>query len=335
MKKVVFFLVFMALTASIFAQKGPPNRHIFIEGEGTEEQVQFFLINFMMEANTLGFTVTERKQDAAFVVKFAVVPDTSYPGTFVLNMGLISNSDQQEVLAFAFFFSDLMEMYEHTQFIFYRATIYIPPNPDGELLDRGWQNKWLYLRTSFNFPITFNAFKPDGLVGGAVYEGTYEDPGDLLPLTNIIMPQPGITIGLEFQFIKFMSLEANFQVSLGNTSTYSFINYAAGTELKFILKGRYLIYQPYGAFTYQLNTSSVFKEYPPMSVGGGMQVAARGGKSGSFFIDVNYMQPLLGDLVKYNDYGVLWQNPDVIYYDRYVIGLGLGYKYGSFDRKRK
>jgi len=290
-----------------------------------------------MEANTLGFTVTEKKQDAAFTLKFVVTPDTSSPGYFVLSMSLISNNDGQEVLAFAFFFTDLMEMYEHTQFIFYRATIFIPPNPDGELLDRGWQNKWLYLRTSFHYPITFNALQPEGLFGGqSLYSGpNLNEEDEITLLSNIIFPQPGVTVGLEFQFFKFMSLEANFQFSLGDTSTYSFFNYVAGSELKFILKGRYLIYQPYGAFTYQFNVSDVFEEYPLMAAGGGMQIAARGGRSGAFFVDLNYMHPL-GDVVKKNEHSPdgFWPNPDVIYYKRYVIGLGLGYKFGFFDRKK-
>jgi len=343
MKKTVFFLCFFALTVSAFTQA---NNLLFIEGTAPrEDQRDFFLNNFTLEARTAGFTVTRTKQEAAHTFNFAVVPNMIWvqgvqrpapPGDsqFVLQIGLTNNKTGEEVLSFSFYFSELIEMFEHTQFIVYRATINIPT---ADVVDRNWQYKWLYLRTSFNYPITFNELQPKGLIGGQgvykVYEGTDDDPGEMSIIDNIIMPQPGITLGLELLLFKFMSLEGNFQVSMGNTQTYSFINWAAGSELKFIIRSKHIMYQPYGAFRYQLNTASIYKDYPVMSFGGGMQVAARGGSSGAIFVDANYMYSW-GDVVRKNWFGDLYPNPELIYYNRYVIGLGLGYKYGSFNRKR-
>jgi len=347
MKKIAFILGFLILAVSLFAQAAD-NSRLFIEGTADREDHQeFFLTNFNVEARSSGFIVTATKQEAAHTLGFTVTPNMvmvqgvqrrAPPGEsqFVLNITLLNNRRNEIISSLDFYFSDLMEVYEYTQLLFIRATAPIPSTrggiASGGAVDRDWQNKWVYFRTSFDYPITFNALQPKGLIGGqAVYEGTYELPGEISILENIVFPQPGVTLGLEVQFLNFMSAEGNFQISMGNTDTYSFINWITGAALKFALKSQYLMYQPYGAIAYQLNTSSVFTEYPSLSVGGGMQIGARAGKEGSIFVDVNYMYPL-GDMVKLNKYDKLFPNPDVIYYNRYVIGLAIGYKYGSFDR---
>ena len=353
MKKTLLFIVLLFSAVLSFAQS-IPNNFLFIEGIAeNDDHREFFLTNFAIEANTFGYTVTKTKQEAAYTFRFSVVPNTvvidgvqrpAPPGDnqYVLKIYLIDNTENMVVLRFDFFFTQLVEMYEYTQLIFLRATVYIPPATRGGGIrpaavsgssDKGWQNKWLYLRASLNYPIVFHSLLPKGLVGGqAVYEGTFEAPNELIPIDHKIQPQPGLTVGLEIQFLNFMSLEANLQMSLGDTSTYTHFNAAAGAELKFPIKTSSLVIEPYLAGNYQLNTSPIFSEFPTLSAGAGVQVAAKGGNLGAFFVDINYMQSFTEVLMK-NPYGILAPNPDFIHYSRFVIGIGIGYKFGFFDRK--
>ena len=341
-------MIFLGLAASSFAQN-ISNRFLFIEGTAeNEEHLQFFLDNFTIEARTSGYTIPKKKRDAAYIFSFSVSPNTTIindvevpasPGDnqYVLKITLTKNNSEEETLSFNFYFSELSEMYEYNQFLFQRATVYIPPATVSELVDRSWQNKWLYIRLSFDYPIIFHALQPTGLIGGlAVYsEGPEGKPDEFNTLDNKIQPQPGATVGIEFQFLKFMSLEANFKAVFGDTSDYSFINWIAGGQLKFPIKTKYLIFQPYAAYNYNLNISDIFSEFPVHSIGGGLQFAARGGKVGAFFVDVSYMH-FLGEVVMYNPFAPLpFPLPEVIYYKRFVIGLSAGYKFGLINRRSR
>jgi len=344
MKKVVFFVVFLALATSAFAQN-ISNRFLFIEGSAVrEDQREFFQRNFSLEASTFGYTVTQRKRDAAYTFKFDVVPNTIMvqgvarpappeDNQFVLKISLINNKNNEEVLNFDFFFTELIEMYEYIQFIFQRATVYIPSASKEDMIDRSWQNKWLYLRTSFSYPISFYSLQPTGLIGGqAVYIDGEDGPESMIPLSHAIVPQPGVVLGLELQFLNFMSFEANIQINMGDPTTYAHFNLLAGAELKFPLKTKYLIFEPYAAFLYPINVSPVFSDFPPFLLGGGLQICARGGSYGAFFVDINTMFSF-SEAARYNNYGPLSPFPEVIHYKYFILGLGIGYKYGNFDRK--
>jgi len=348
MKKTLFFALFIVLAASSFAQN-ITNRHLFIEGfSERNDQLEFFLFYFAMEARSVGYTITRTRQEAAYTFRFTVVPNTitvqgvqrpapPEENQYYIRIILINNRNNVESLSFNFYFSELDEMLEYIQFLFYRATVFIPAIAGEKPIDRNWQNKWLYLRTSFNYPIVFHALQPAGLEGGGQSLYGFNEQGemdDFIPLDNKIQPQPGFTIGLEVQFLNFMSFEANLQSSLGNNSTYSFFNWAAGGELKFLIKTDYYMIKPYMTGLYQFNTSPIFKEFPSFSFGGGIQIAARGGRSGAFFVDLKYLHSF-SDVIMINPYidPPLAPNPSEIHYKRFVIGAAIGYLYGNLDRK--
>ncbi|MDR0322641.1 MAG: hypothetical protein LBI28_14195 [Treponema sp.] len=347
MKKLLVFLLFFVLTVSSFADE-PPNDYLYIEGNAIKaDQLEFFKTNFGIEAVGAGYIVAETRAQAAYTFRFNIVLNMvtddngvsrpAQPGEsqYAMRISLIDNTAQEELLFFFFYFTELEEAYEYTQFLFQRATLYIPPSSrTGGILaiDTSWQNKWLYLRLSFDYPIKAYMLQPTGLVGGqAVYEGPFDNPGDLTPLDNIILPQLGLTAGIEVQFLNFMSIELNFQATRGDPIESNFINMAAGAELKFNIKTQYIMIQPYAAFVYPLIQSSSFSETPLFLLGGGVEVSVRGGKLGAFFVNVNYMFTLT-DSVLYNTYGPLAPEPPVIHYQHFVIGLGIGYKFGFFNR---
>jgi len=196
-----------------------------------------------------------------------------------------------------------------------------------------WRNKWLYLRASFDFPITFYKLKDDGLKAGGVYS---DDLSHVQQLDNKVIALPGLTLGAEVQLLDWLSLEPNIQANWEYLNDQDFFNMEAGLQIKFPLKFiRNIMLEPYGAVVYPVysTSSGVFDSLPMLAFGGGCQVATRGGHPGAIFLDVNYMYYFPGDAVVNNPYGNLFPKPPVIHYQRYVIGLGIGYKFGLVDRK--
>jgi hypothetical protein len=396
MKKTFFLAVLTLLAVSSFAQE-IPNRYISIEGTSDdEEQLEFFLTNFALEAASAGYIVKESRSEAAYTISFIIVPnlppDTAveneqaedgeegeappvnqYPdyqylddNKYLMKISLIRNKDDLEVVSFDFFFTELTEVYTYNRELFQNATFYIPPITDEDLIlagepDDRWKNKWLYLRASFDYPIIFYGLQKEGFkFGYALFNETAKDNPDggeglVNPIGNEVMPFPGATIGVEFQFLNFMSFEINFQASMGEVATLYhnpyFINMAAGAELKFpfdLFPNKFpnIIMSPYAAASYSLNpflypSSRFTKEgFPALAVGAGIQVSAKWGSRGAFFIDIKYMF-CFTDAVMYNPYLFFPEDkqltplPGVIHYKRSFIGIGIGYRIGFFDRGRK
>jgi len=367
MKKVCFVIILVFFAAFSYAddviEAIPPNNNIFVEGTATrEDHREFFQENFLMEATALGYTITEDKSEAGYIYRYNVVPNMVMYNDgikrlpppdepqYVIQMSVIRNEDDFEVLSYSFPFSDLNEIYEYNQFLFFRANL---PYAEGEekvvyvFPDTSWRNKWIYLRVSIDYPITFFLLQPDGLYEKvALYNGDIKTTNDFsIPLNHIFTAMPGLTLGIEVQFLNFMSIEGNFQISLGDTVKTWFFNMAWGAQLKFPLKfADNLMIEPYAAFTHQFKTpKDVFKEFPPFSIGGGVQLCTKGGKDGAFFVDVNFMYSLKKAAMKNQTeyYSASekktkswFKNPEVINYQRFVIGLSAGYKYGLFNRKK-
>jgi len=349
MKKALIFAVFSFFAASVFAND-LPNRRIFIEGTALRpDQTEYFLWNFYAEAIGTGYPVTENIEEAAYIFRFSVRSNINRNidnNLYILTISFITASDDLEILTFDFFFSSLDEMYQHNRTLFLYAANYIPPYTEDDLvisiteineLDTSWKDKWLYFRASFDYPISFYILQPKGLFKGmsAYFGDDINNPDYFETLEHKISPMPGITLGVELQFLNFMSVELNTKVVLGDTKSNTFINISAGAEIKFPLKFlKSFVIAPYLAFSIPLTISPIFKEYPPFVLGGGVQAGVGGGKNGSVFLDVNFMfsfsQAGMHNPFMQNDYA---PNPPVIYYNRIVIGLGVGYKYGLIARK--
>jgi hypothetical protein len=339
-KRALFLTVLSLLAAFSFADIH--HRYIFIEGSAARaDHYEFFMKNFVIEAIGSGYTVTKSKNEAAYTLNFSANPNVIRNNyQYVVKISLFRNEDGFEVTTLDFFYNYIDEVYEYTRTLFQNATLYIPILTTDELdaaqgVYNNWKNKWIYLRASFDYPITFYLLKSDGLMGGiGLYNTT---TNDVSPIDHKIMAMPGATVGVEVQFLNFMSLELNLQLSMGDTRDNLFINMAAGLDLKFPIKFDNIALVPYGAFIYPLNVSPVFSEFPLFAFGGGIQFCARAGRNGAFFIDVSYTFSI-SDAVMHNPYlafpkeNQLFPEPPVIHYNRSVIGIGIGYKFGFFDR---
>jgi len=366
--KKVYFVVFLAFFA-VFSYADDvieaPNNNIFVEGTACRiDHSEFFQINFYNEAKALGYTITEDKSEAGYIYRYNVIPNMVMYNDgverqappdepqYVIQMSVIRNEDDFEVLSYSFLFTELDEIYEYNQFLFFRANL---PFAEGEEKvvyvspDTSWKNKWIYLRVSFDYPITVYELNDKNLYKEkSVYNGDISNPDQVsIPLNHRVNMRPGATIGVEIQFLNFMSAEVNFQINFGDTFNNWFLNTAFGAQLKFPLKFvNSLILEPYAAYSHLVGkTSPKFKDFPRDLFGGGIQVCTKGGKNGAFFIDVNYMYSIKKQAAMINPYkttpiedtdGVkyLFQNPQNINFNRFVIGLSAGYKYGLFNRKK-
>jgi len=356
MKKSLFLTVLLTLAVSSFASD-LPNRSLFFEGTARDlDQITFFMNNFKMEAMSMGFKVSDFRHEAGFTFRFEIQPysDEYEPHIkFIILISLIYNETNMEMASFGWPFGEIEEMFEHNQFLFYRAAALIPPITDEVLEeivqaasaeavskaaagDGAWRNKFLYLRASVDMPISFYLLQPTGLAGGntSVFaQGPDGDPENLIPLDHKIMPLPGLTLGTEFQFYSFFSIEANFQVFMADPWAAS-INLAVGAELKFPLELFHnFTIVPYAAFTYPFLSGFLpsFERFPPFFVGGGVYINARGHESQSFFFNINFMTSFW-DAYRKNPYGNYAPEPAEIHYKRFTIGISVGYKYGFINR---
>ncbi|MDR2964359.1 MAG: hypothetical protein LBU88_01120 [Treponema sp.] len=341
MKKALILTIFAALAVSSFAEQ-LSNRSVYIEGSSTRpDHLEYFLVNFRKEAIGTGNVLAAHWEEAAFIFRFDVSnsPYVEEDGNaFVIRISLINNKNGQEILFFHFYYNKLEEMYEHNHFLFYKAVAIIPPLNEEALLwaQSTWRNKWLYVRASFDYPITFYELKPDGLIGGAgLYDGTFDTPTAVRDLDSKTIALPGITIGAEFQFLDFLSFELSFKANFGEFSTNEFLNLGIGTQLKYSFKyfNRFVI-QPYAAGYFPLVKSKDFVSIPPFAFGGGIQLSIKGGNNGAFFIDVNFLGTFT-DTVWKNPYNILYPYPAEVKYRQSFLGIAVGYKYGFFDRSAK
>jgi hypothetical protein len=226
------------------------------------------------------------------------------------------------------------------------TTAQAAPSKASDRSDDTWRNKWFYLRTSFDFPINYYSLKEDDLIAGVgVYEGLFDHPNRIAPLDNMVVALPAMTVGFELQFLNWLSIEPKFQVGMDHMNDTDFFYFEAGFELKVPLKFmRSIMLEPYGAVSIPImtptdlfKTTSLFGDsvpwFPWFGVGGGVQISAYGGKAGAVFVDISYMY--FGDVGRLNPFGELYPSPEIIHYNRSVIGIGIGYKAGFGNRKVK
>jgi hypothetical protein len=345
MKKLCVLSIFLIFAASSVVAD-VQNISLFITGNAANpDHLEFFTNHFRIEAEAKGYVITGNRASAQNTLRFDVLPNIILyddgteeqappsEGQFIIRIEIRRNSDDVQIVSFDFPFTDLDAMTEHTQSLFAKAAVSIPL--PAEIIIEDWRNKWLYVRASLEFPISFYILKPNGLVGGSgVSYGTAGTSSyRTTTIDNKVMALPAVTLGLEVQFLNFMSVEPKFQVGMENMGNEIYFSFAAGLEIKFPLKFfRHVMLEPYVAASYPLFVSPTFLQFPILGAGAGLQLGIQMGNSGILFIDVNYMY-FIGDAVTKNYMDPLYPNPKVIHYQRSAIGIGIGYKFGFIDRR--
>jgi hypothetical protein len=343
MKKYTGLIVFL-LSALMLPAQSRDDVTVYVAPVvgGIPEQQMFFAENFKMELMGANYGVVENQADSDYTMSLSITQDVedSYEDNYgsmsveqivnILTVSLQDSKDAREILQFSWAFEDLEEMYEWNLHLIYQAMANVPLTKFTGVVDTNhWRNKWFYIRASFDYPITFYA-NPDP---PAIYaEAIVGQQRDYTVLDHKVLPFPGVTVGLEFQFLNWMSLEGDFQINFGDPLSNTFIP-SIDVVLKFPIKpARHFMIEPYGIVSFPTNTATDTTKFPQMGAGGGVQVGVKGGDRGAFFVDVNYIHYLGGVTTKNNDPHKKY--PAEINWTRFSVGLGIGYKIGFYNRNR-
>jgi hypothetical protein len=314
---------------------------------GIPEQQMFFAENFKMELVGANYAVVDNQADSDYTMNLSITQEVedSYEDEFgvmqaeqiinVLTISLQDSVDGREILQFSWAFETLEEMYEWNLHLIYQAMANVPFTKLTGVPDTNhWRNKWIYIRASFDYPITFYAY-PDPVAVEA-YPPSNPREGEKIAhqiLDHKVLPYPGFTLGLEFQFLNWMSVEGDFKLNFGDPLPHTLIP-AIDVQLKFPLKpSRHFMIEPYGVASFPTTTASETLQFPRLGVGGGIQLGVKGGPMGAFFVDVNYIH-YLEPVVTENPYKKDYPATETITWQRFSVGLGIGYKIGFFNRNK-
>ena len=335
MKKYILLSLIIMTAVTVFAQSRSDIQVFISPVKGTPAQAAYFLENFTMETTGAGYTVTKNISHADYVLNLEVTPNLiSYddgtkeqapPGEKqnILNISLVREEDEAELLSFAYPFTELDEMYNYNLYLVYNAMANVPFTKPGDV-EYWWRNKWIYLRASFDYPVSFYQLKSENR------KINPDNRTEQIPIGNNIIPFPAVTFGVEFQYLKWMSTEVNFNLSFNDPMSSALIP-AIQIEQKFPIKpSKHFMLEPYGAVSFPMDTSSNVVNFPKMGVGGGFQFGVKGGNMGAFYVDINYIY-YLGNVTEKNT-DTHYSEPKKIDYNRFVLGLGIGYKFGIFNR---
>jgi len=356
-KKMLPFAVFLfAAAVSAFGQSRNVVRIYIPPVVGSPEQSVFFRENFTMETSAAGYTVTQDANEADYSMRLTVKPNmivyddgAEEPAPpdehqFILSISLIRNSDNVEIVSLSFGFTELEEMYNHNLSLLYQAMANVPltraagatQNANRDKEEDLWRNKWLYLRASFDYTTGFYWIVSDDdkdfRAGGAAYLD--DQSNQHYAIEPRFRPMPGATVGLEFQFLNWMSAEANFHMWFGDVINYRSFIPGVGLQIKFPIKpSRHFMLEPYlaGAASLDIAVADHIKQFPTFSAGAGVQLGVKSGDRGAFFLDVIGLWPF-GEVHTTNPYKEALPKPETLRWNHFVIGVSIGYKIGFFDR---
>jgi hypothetical protein len=344
MKKYGITVVWLLSAVALFSQSRDDVRvYVAPVTGGIPEQQTFFAENFRMELIGANYAVVENQRNSDYTMKLSITQDVEdgredkQGGMAVeqiinaLTVSLTATEDAREILQFSWAFETLEEMYEWNLHLIYQAMANVPLTKFAGVVDTShWRNKWLYLRTSLDYPITSYAVHPDN---ASISTSHPTQSSDYARLDHQVRPFPGFTLGLEFQFLNWMSVEGGFELTFGEPFSNTFVP-AIELALKFPLKpSRHFMIEPYGIVSFPAATAPMTYEFPRFGLGSGIQLGVKGGEMGAFFVDINYIY-FLGDMVTANNFDPNRPLPERLKWTRFSVGLGLGYKIGFINRNK-
>jgi hypothetical protein len=310
---------------------------------GTPEQQMFFADNFKMELVGANYAVVGTQEESDYTMSLSITQEVEdgyedENGVMiaerivnVLSVSLLATKDAREILQFSWAFETLDEMYEWNLHLIYQAMANVPLTKLTGVVDTShWRNKWVYLRVSFDYPITFYAVSAENT---SIYTPNPSKKEDYARLDHQVRPFPGVTLGVEFQFLNWASVEGDFRITFGEPLATTFIP-SIDLAAKFPVKpARHFMIEPYALVSFPSSTSVNTFEFPTLGLGGGIQLGVKGGEMGAFFVDVNYVH-YLGDVITANHFDPSRPEPSRLHWTRFSLSLGAGYKIGFFNRNK-
>ena len=342
-KKPLFILVIFLFAAISSYTQMRDDITIYIPQPtgGTYEQQEYFFENFVMETEGAGYAVTNLSAGSDYTLNLNIKPNliTYTDGTteqapwyepqFVLAITLLETESRVDIVYFEFPFTTLPEMYDYNLYLIYQAMANVPLTKLTSIYipdDDRWRNKWLYLRVSLDYNVP--VYTPD--------EDFYKrsnPPGEPIsqPIPHLYPMAPGATLGLELQFLNFMSAEAALAILLGNVTGLQSNHDIIATfdlSLRFVIKpGIHFMIEPFIGVSFPM--ALVGSNMSHFGILGGVEVGIKAGDMGALFFNVRGEYDL--DKTTSIPPGAVDSNL-LINWTRFAFGVGVGYKIGFSDR---
>ena len=337
-KKLLIISLFFLFAAVFSHSQTRADITIFIPTPigGDYEQQRYFQENFTAETEGAGYTVVDQAAGSDYTLNLTIMPhlvlydDGTYDlapwwePQFALDILLVETESKEDVVRFEFPFSSLPEMYDYNLYLIYQAMANVPltkltSGPMAEE-DNRWRNKWLYLLGAVNFNVP--VFVPD-------ITGYIDIKNNEAIITPMVPFAPGATIGLELQYLNWMSFEANLAIVLGNIDGIEFNRDIVGTfnlSLKFPIKpSTHYMIEPFAGIA--LPMAFVGTKVPSWGIQGGIQIGVKAGPMGAFVYGMHFEYDM--------DYGITRapdDPPSTVNWTRWMISVTAGYKVGFGDR---
>jgi hypothetical protein len=335
MRKILVLFV-LALSAPVLFAQSRDDVTVYLAPVtgGTEEQQAFFNENFKLELIGANYAVVEDRKSADYSMNLSITQevedgedDVAEEIINILGISLIDNRDGHEVLQFSWAFEKLEDMYEWNLHLIYQAMANVPLTKLNSVPDTNhWRNKWIYAVVYGGLDLNFGFYDSGNEISFQNREYTF-------------YPGPLFGLGIEFQFLNFMSVEFDINGSPYDIDPeHSALMFGMPLFLKFPLKpSRHFMLEPYGGI--QFNTGSQKSIIPPLvSWVGGFQYGIKAGERGAIVLDVR----VVGDIgttklfppAQAPHYS---SNPNPKTYggiDRLQLQILVGYKVGFYNRNK-
>ena len=349
MRKILFLLVLGVLAASVFAQNRKDIILYIPNPDARIDQSVFFKEKFEREVVVAGYTLTRNVNEADFLIRLSVKPNMILYDDGILEPAppdeeqfklwfyLIRMEDNKEILSFSFAFSEPEEMNDYYLVLINEAmanvpqkievveVVEVPPvviekpiekpvvvvieeieEPVIVERDDWWRNKMLYIRLSAEW-------------APSIFHSVEERKSNKWYI-------PSAVLGLEFQFLNWMSVEALGKMNFQEINSDD-LDAAAAFAIKFPIKpGIYSMIEPYLEGDYLILKDNDIEVAYKFQIGGGFQVGIKSGSSSVLFFDTN---------IFYNvgDIQANAKDSDDKFWRKYLISIGVGLKFGFVNRK--
>jgi len=335
----------LAVAAAAFAQTRGDIRVFVAPVTANAEQARFFHENFSIEIAAAGFTISHNEHDAHYSIKLTVLPNMIvYPdGTEepappdapqnILMIGLIRNSDKVEIVSLFHRFTDLYEMYDYNLYMhhIYQA-INVPVRETAEVetaekAAEAVEAEAPAKAVEVDVPARAEIVAWDSMpwyFGGSVFLSPRLYAGDKL---SSYYTGVGFGILAEYHFLEYLSVGTGVELAPdGIAASPNFGDEYWNAVLQIPLRlqgvfrpGRFML-QPYGGIAF--NIPLLPYTIPPLlSVQAGLQGGFKAG-AGIAFADIRFAMDI-------GKSGLDKTRPnDTRQYDRYMIYLGIGCKFG-------
>lgn len=316
MKKwAICVYVLFSLPLSMLGAQALEDRVIFVPnivGEGQEGDAQFVAGMIRMDVPARGFGLGANFAESQYSISGTLaVWDNEWaeegdPVMYVLHLSLIDNIEERIMVEEELYYTTTLDLSEWLRVILFTMLSNIPlPELGTRVAEDPWRYKWLYLGATVDWD---NRRYING------------------PYTSV---RDGVAgrLFVEFHFLDFASLEGGMGLAR-DQPVYDGAEHVALTLegfglLKVVFKPfNYFMLEPYGGVIFNFQISPIVT-VPPLAWAAGFQAGLRMGP-GLFVVDTRFAL----------DLGLSSIGTE-IEFARQLVRVGLGYKFGFFDRVKK